>query len=69
MRTVKSIKIKWTQANIDRVHRLLGITSSWSGFFSGRYKGYKLAENGRYIKFCFYDSPLINVHKWAFTTN
>lgn len=68
MRTVKTIKIRWTIQNIDRVHRLLGIVSNWAGFFSGRYGGYKIAESGKYMLFCFYDSPLINVHKWAFTT-
>ncbi len=41
---MRIIKFKWTQRNIERIHKLLKITSNFDGTFKGKYSGYKLTN-------------------------
>lgn len=48
----RMLKIKNTQRNIHRVIKWLGLDCTFSGTFSGRYRGYKLSR-GKEIIFVF----------------
>ena len=56
MEKEKKITCKWTQRNIQRLHKWLNIDSHWNGLFSrnGKVIGYKQANKGQKITFVFY---------------
>lgn len=53
---MRVITMQWTQRNVDRIHKWLGLVSDWRGHFSGLYQGYKTvgAKTDR-ISFHFHD--------------
>jgi hypothetical protein len=53
---MRKLKVKWTQRNIDRVHKWLGIKSDWYGNFQRDNKtiGYKIVTRcNQYMIFNF----------------
>ncbi len=52
---MRIIEMKWTQRNIDRIFKWLKLESDFAGmlFRNGKAIGYKTAQDGRKIKFCF----------------
>lgn len=54
MNIERKIKMKWTQRNVDRMHRWFKLSSDFQGWFkqNDKRRGYKIGE-GRYITFVF----------------
>lgn len=56
---MRKLKVKWTQRNIDRVHKFLKIDSDWYGNFkrNGQVIGYKIVSPcNQYMTFNFIDA-------------
>jgi hypothetical protein len=66
MQAVRSISVP--SRHLEQVYRLLGIKPDWSGFFSGRYSGYKTMGRANELVFSFYPHPKIRVRKAQFVT-
>lgn len=49
---MRKISMKWTDRNISRIIKWLGLDCDFAGFFGGRYSGYK-SGNGKIITFYF----------------
>lgn len=53
----RKIRIRWTERNLDRITKWLGLHHNFDGTFTGHYSGYKQrkANDKDYINFVFTD--------------
>ena len=56
MNIERKIVMRWTQRNVDRIHKWLKLSSDFKGWFNqnGKRRGYKICNSGNmYITFVF----------------